>query len=69
MEMNDNTWKTLLIDGSVYRAIYCLQVIDSCLVPSESKTAEELGQWRERFIASNGFKYVSKPTTVLIKNS
>ncbi len=58
MEMNDNTWKTLLIDGSVYRAIYCLQVIDSCLVPSESKTAEELGQWRERFIASNGFKYV-----------
>ena len=33
-QMNESIWKSFLIDGSVYRAIYCLQVVDFCLVPS-----------------------------------
>ena len=47
MDIKESIWKSFLIDGSIYRAIYCLQVIDSCLIPSEPELDGAVGLWRD----------------------
>lgn len=54
---SESRWSALLVGQPLYRSIYCLQVIDSYLIPSNPKEPSVL-KWREDFVASKGFQRV-----------
>ena len=50
-------WNNLLADQPLFRSIYCLQIIDAYLIPSNADS-ELVSLWREDFVQSGGFRCV-----------